>query len=108
MFKRLDEAQRQAQGAPVRVTVNGAELQCRAGDSERRPIECLDGCDFDAVGEDVISQHLVELVDRDAGIFLIFIDVVVAPVKALADFLVFGVIHGPELALDGDVLIEPA
>lgn len=29
MFKRLDEAQRQAQGAPVRVTVNGAELQCR-------------------------------------------------------------------------------
>ncbi len=32
MFKRLDEAQRQAQGAPVRVTVNGAELQCRAGD----------------------------------------------------------------------------
>ncbi len=33
MFKRLDEAQRQAQGAPVRVTVNGAELQCRAGDS---------------------------------------------------------------------------
>ena len=33
MFKRLDEAQRQAQGAPVRVTVNGAELQCRQGDS---------------------------------------------------------------------------
>ena len=33
MFKRLDEAQRQAQGAPVRVTVNGAELQCRPGDS---------------------------------------------------------------------------
>jgi hypothetical protein len=33
MFKRLDEAQRQAAGAPVRVTVNGAELQCRQGDS---------------------------------------------------------------------------
>ncbi|WP_313624682.1 (2Fe-2S)-binding protein [Achromobacter sp.] len=33
MFKRLDEAQRQAQGAPVRVTVNGVELQCRQGDS---------------------------------------------------------------------------
>lgn len=33
MFKRLDEAQRQAQGAPVRVTVNGAELQCRQGDT---------------------------------------------------------------------------
>lgn len=33
MFKRLDEAQRQTQGAPVRVTVNGAELQCRQGDS---------------------------------------------------------------------------
>jgi NADH dehydrogenase/NADH:ubiquinone oxidoreductase subunit G len=33
MFKRLDEAQRQAQDAPVRVTVNGAELQCRQGDS---------------------------------------------------------------------------
>ena len=33
MFKRLDEAQRQAQGAPVRVTVNGAEMLCRQGDS---------------------------------------------------------------------------
>ncbi|WMD19190.1 (2Fe-2S)-binding protein [Achromobacter seleniivolatilans] len=33
MFKRLDEAQRQTQSAPVRVTVNGAELQCRQGDS---------------------------------------------------------------------------
>ncbi|MBO9330787.1 (2Fe-2S)-binding protein [Achromobacter sp. HZ01] len=33
MFKRLDEAQRQAQDAPVRVTVNGAELRCRQGDS---------------------------------------------------------------------------
>ena len=33
MFKRLDEAQRQAARAPVRVTVNGAELQCRQGDS---------------------------------------------------------------------------
>ncbi|KRC71636.1 Hydrogen cyanide synthase subunit HcnA [compost metagenome] len=33
MFKRLDEAQRQAADAPVRVTVNGAELQCRQGDS---------------------------------------------------------------------------
>lgn len=33
MFKRLDEAQRQAARAPVRVTVNGAELHCRQGDS---------------------------------------------------------------------------
>ncbi|KAG0938225.1 hypothetical protein G6F31_015482 [Rhizopus arrhizus] len=33
MCKRLDAAQRQTQGAPVRVTVNGAELQCRQGDS---------------------------------------------------------------------------
>lgn len=33
MFKRLDEAQRQTLRAPVRVTVNGAELQCRQGDT---------------------------------------------------------------------------
>jgi len=29
MFKRLDEAQRQVQGAPVRVTVNGAPCTWR-------------------------------------------------------------------------------
>jgi predicted molibdopterin-dependent oxidoreductase YjgC len=33
MFKRLAEAQNQAAAAPVRITVDGAELACRAGDS---------------------------------------------------------------------------
>ena len=33
MFKRLAEAERQAEGAPVRITVDGADVACRAGDS---------------------------------------------------------------------------
>ncbi|HEY0296321.1 MAG TPA: (2Fe-2S)-binding protein [Bordetella sp.] len=33
MFKRLAEAQGQASSAPVRITVDGAEVACRAGDS---------------------------------------------------------------------------
>ncbi len=53
MFKRLDEAQRQAQGAPVRVTVNGAELQCRAGDSVAAALFAggMQACRDTAVGE---------------------------------------------------------
>lgn len=53
MFKRLDEAQRQAQGAPVRVTVNGAELQCRAGDSVAAALFAggVQACRDTAVGE---------------------------------------------------------
>jgi predicted molibdopterin-dependent oxidoreductase YjgC len=33
MFKRLDEAAGQAAAAPVRITVDGAEVVCRPGDS---------------------------------------------------------------------------
>lgn len=33
MFKRLAEAERQAAGAPVRITVDGLDVACRAGDS---------------------------------------------------------------------------
>jgi predicted molibdopterin-dependent oxidoreductase YjgC len=33
MFKRLVEAERQAADAPVRITVDGLEVACRAGDS---------------------------------------------------------------------------
>jgi predicted molibdopterin-dependent oxidoreductase YjgC len=33
MFKRLDEAAAQAKRAPVRITIDGAEVRCRAGDS---------------------------------------------------------------------------
>lgn len=33
MFKRLAEAERQAAGAPVRITVDGQAVACRAGDS---------------------------------------------------------------------------
>ena len=53
MFKRLDEAQRQAQGAPVWVTVNGAELQCRAGDSVAAALFAggVQACRDSAVGE---------------------------------------------------------
>lgn len=53
MFKRLDEAQRQAQGTPVRVTVNGAELQCRAGDSVAAALFAggMQACRDTAVGE---------------------------------------------------------
>lgn len=53
MFKRLDEAQRQAQGAPVRVTVNGAELRCRAGDSVAAALFAggMQACRDTAVGE---------------------------------------------------------
>jgi NADH dehydrogenase/NADH:ubiquinone oxidoreductase subunit G len=53
MFKRLDEAQRQAQGAPVRVTVNGTELQCRAGDSVAAALFAggMQACRDTAVGE---------------------------------------------------------
>ena len=53
MFKRLDEAQRQAQGTPVRVTVNGAELQCRAGDSVAAALFAggMQVCRDTAVGE---------------------------------------------------------
>lgn len=53
MFKRLDEAQRQVQGAPVRVTVNGAELQCRAGDSVAAALFAggVQACRDTAVGE---------------------------------------------------------
>ncbi|ARP80626.1 (2Fe-2S)-binding protein [Bordetella genomosp. 8] len=53
MFKRLDEAQRQAQGTPVRVTVNGAELLCRAGDSVAAALFAggVQACRDTAVGE---------------------------------------------------------
>ena len=53
MFKRLDEAQRQTQGAPVRVTVNGAELQCRQGDSVAAALFAggMQACRDTAVGE---------------------------------------------------------
>ncbi|CAB3682839.1 hypothetical protein LMG3458_01714 [Achromobacter deleyi] len=53
MFKRLDEAQRQAQGAPVRVTVNGADLQCRQGDSVAAALFAggMQACRDTAVGE---------------------------------------------------------
>jgi len=53
MFKRLDEAQRQAQGAPVRVTVNGADLQCRQGDSIAAALFAggMQACRDTAVGE---------------------------------------------------------
>lgn len=53
MFNRLDEAQRQAQCAPVRVTVNGAELQCRAGDSVAAALFAggMQACRDTAVGE---------------------------------------------------------
>ena len=84
----------------------GDQEKCRAGDSERRPVERLDGCDFDAVGKKVVSQQLVELVDSKAGVFLILKNIVVTLVKRLADFAVFGIVHGPQLACDGDVLIE--
>ena len=33
MFKRLEEARRQAQAAPVRVIINGAAQECRQGDT---------------------------------------------------------------------------
>lgn len=33
MFKRLAEAESQAAAAPVRITVDGSEVVCRAGDS---------------------------------------------------------------------------
>lgn len=33
MFKRLAEAERQAAAAPVRITVDGLEVTCRADDS---------------------------------------------------------------------------
>ncbi|WP_019937455.1 (2Fe-2S)-binding protein [Bordetella sp. FB-8] len=33
MFKRLAEAERQAVDAPVRITVDGLDVACRAGDS---------------------------------------------------------------------------
>ncbi len=53
MFKRLDEAQRQAQGAPVRVTVNGTDLQCRQGDSVAAALFAggMQACRDTAVGE---------------------------------------------------------
>ncbi|RBL83127.1 (2Fe-2S)-binding protein [Streptomyces cavourensis] len=53
MFKRLDEAQRQVQGAPVRVTVNGADLQCRQGDSVAAALFAggMQACRDTAVGE---------------------------------------------------------
>ena len=53
MFKRLDEAQRQVRGAPVRVTVNGADLQCRQGDSVAAALFAggMQACRDTAVGE---------------------------------------------------------
>jgi predicted molibdopterin-dependent oxidoreductase YjgC len=33
MFKRLDQAESQLSQAPVRITVDGAEVSCRQGDS---------------------------------------------------------------------------
>lgn len=53
MFKRLAEAERQAAGTPVRITVDGHAVACRAGDSVAAALFASgrDACRDTVVGE---------------------------------------------------------
>lgn len=53
MFKRLDSAARDVQAAPVRITVNGDTVACRAGDSVAAVLFAsgIDACRDTAVNE---------------------------------------------------------